>query len=136
MAQFSFDIPDSLTRQLDALGDIDNIAPKMIRAGFPIVEKELTRRSAFHKRTGEMIASIEATEPRKTENGHIGIVRPTGKDSKGVRNMEKMAYLEYGTSHQKSTPVITPTIVATEDEVAEAMQEVFDEEVWIDSWNK
>ena len=129
MAKFSFQISDDLTRQLNALGNVDEIAPKMIKAGLPIVENELTKRSAAHKETGEMIASIKAIKPKKTNSGHIGIVRPTGTDSKGVRNMEKMAYLEYGTSRQKSTPVIAPTIAATENQVHEAMQQKFNEEI-------
>lgn len=129
MARFSFQISDDLTRQLNALENVDKIAPKMIEAGLPIVENELKNRSAAHKETGEMAASIKHTKPRKTDSGHIGVVRPTGTDSKGVRNMEKMAYLEYGTSKQPSTPVIAPAIVATENQVLEAMQQKFNEEI-------
>lgn len=129
MAKFSFEIPDDLIRQLNALGNIDKIAPKMIQAGLPIVESELKRRSEGHRESGEMIDSIKSQKTQKTHYGHIGIVRPTGTDSSGVRNMEKMAYLEYGTSTQPSTPVITPTIAATENRVHEVMQRTFNEEI-------
>lgn len=129
MAKFSFSIPDELTRQLNALGNVDEIAPKMIDAGLPVVEDELVRRSKAHKDTGEMVSSIKSTKPQKTDSGYTGIVRPTGKDSKGVRNMEKMAYLEYGTSTQPSTPVLSPTIAATEDRVLDVMQQKFNEEI-------
>ena len=129
MAKFSVQIPDELTRQLNALSNIDGIAPKMIQAGQPIVEKELKRRSESHRETGEMAASIKSKKPQKTGSGHIGIVRPTGTDSNGVRNMEKMAYLEYGTSRQPSTPVIAPTIAATENQVYEIMQQTFNKEI-------
>ena len=57
------------------------------------------------------------------------MIRPTGTGRKGVRNMEKLAYMEYGTSHQRATPVIGPAIAASEGGVLEAMQEVFNREV-------
>ena len=136
MAKFSFEIPDSLTRQLDRLGMIDDVAPKMINAATPIVKDEIVRRSGSHKRTGAMSGSIKPTEPKRKGSGHSAVVRPTGRDGKGVRNMEKMAYLEYGTSHQPSTPVITPAIEATEDQVIDTMTEVFEEELWIKKWGE
>ncbi len=57
------------------------------------------------------------------------MIRPTGTGRKGVRNMEKLAYMEYGTSHQCATPVIGPAIAASEGDVIKAMQEIFDSEV-------
>jgi hypothetical protein len=41
--------------------------------------------------------------------------------------MEKMAYLEYGTSKQSATPVITPAVGESEDPVCEAVQKKFDD---------
>ena len=134
MAKFSFKIPDDLTRQMERLGMIDEVAPKMIKAATPIVEDEIVRRSKSHRLTGAMIASIQPTEPTQKESGHSAVVRPTGRDSKGMRNMEKMAYMEFGTSHQPATPVITPAVLATEDQVIDTMTEVFDEEMWIGEW--
>lgn len=129
MARFSFEIPDDLTRQLEKLAEVGEIAPKMIEAGIPIVKNELVRRSEAHRRTGAMSASIKPTEPKRDANGHSAVVRPTGRDGRGTRNMEKMMYMEYGTSHQPSTPVLTPTVEATEDQVIDAMEEVFYKEV-------
>lgn len=129
MARFSFEIPDNLTRQLEKLGDTDEIAEKMIDAGIPIVEKEVVRRADAHRRTGAMSGSIKPTKPKRTTGGHFAVVRPTGRDGRGTRNMEKAAYMEYGTSHQPSTPVITPAVAATENSVIEAMQDVFNKEV-------
>lgn len=129
MASFSFEIPDDLTRQLEKLANVDELAQKMIDAGIPIVKDEMVRRADSHRRTGAMSGSIKPTQPKRTGSGHSAVVRPTGRDGKGVRNMEKMAYMEYGTSHQPSTPVITPGIEATEDQVIEAMTEVFNKEV-------
>ena len=135
MAKFFYTIPDELTRLLNSLGNIDDVAPKMIESGLPIVQDELVRRSEEHRDTGEMIASIKPTKTKKTDSGYVGVVRPTGKDSKGVRNMEKMAYLEYGTSVQPPTPVLTPAVASTEKKVVDTMQEVFNEEMWITRWN-
>ena len=129
MATFHFKIPDQLTKQLEKLANVDEIAPKMIDAGIPIVQGEMVRRADAHRRTGAMSGSIKPTKPKRTGSGHSAVVRPTGRDGRGTRNMEKMMYLEYGTSHQPSTPVIAPTVAATESSVIEAMQEVFNAEV-------
>lgn len=129
MAGFSFEIPDSLTKELEKLANVDEIAPKMIEAGIPIVKDELVRRADAHRRTGAMSGSIKPTQPKRTGSGHSAVVRPTGRDGRGTRNMEKMMYMEYGTSHQPSTPIIAPTVAATESSVIEAMQEVFNKEV-------
>ena len=53
-----------------------------------------------------MSRSIKPTKPKKNRWGHFIVIRPTGKDKKGVRNMEKLVYMEYGTSKQSPTPVI------------------------------
>lgn len=129
MASFRFEIPDELTKRLERLQNTDEIAPKMIDAGIPIVKDELVRRADAHKRTGAMSGSIKPTQPKRTGSGHSAVVRPTGRDGRGTRNMEKMMYLEYGTSHQRATPVIAPTVAATESSVIEAMREVFNKEV-------
>ena len=43
--------------------------------------------------------------------------------------MEKACYLEYGTSKQTATPVISPAVRESEEAVAEKMQEVFEREM-------
>lgn len=129
MAQISFQIPDELTKQLERLENMDELAPKIIEAAVPIVQDEMVRRAGEHRRTGAMAGSIKPTRPKRTGSGHSAVVRPTGRDGRGTRNMEKMAYMEYGTSHQSATPVIAPTVAATESSVIEAMQEAFNAEV-------
>ena len=42
--------------------------------------------------------------------------------------MEKMIYMEYGTSKQKETPVLSPAVRKAEGPVLEKMQEVFNRE--------
>ena len=46
-----------------------------------------------------------------------------------VRNMEKMIYLEYGTSKQRATPVLSRATRRAEKDVISKMQEVFNREV-------
>ena len=69
-----------------------------------------------------MVASIKATGPKKTKSKIYDFVRPTGKDAKGVRNMEKLAYLEYGTSKQPATPVCTKVKNQIGREVADTVE--------------
>lgn len=75
-----------------------------------------------------MAKSIKIKKPSKAKNGDWQIFTgPTGTDKNGVRNMEKMAYLEYGVKAHKqpATPVITPAVEATHDKVVDDMQETF-----------
>ncbi len=128
MASFESEGLDELIRSLDSI-KVEEVAPKMLKEAAPILERNIKSRSDLHRRSGDMADSIKTTSPKKTKDGHSISVRPTGKDKKGVRNMEKMVYLEYGTSKQNATPVLTPAIRESEDGVIEKMQEVFSREV-------
>ena len=129
MGKFDFNIPDDFIKQLGKLADVDRIAPQMIDEAIPILERNVKQESVKHKVSGDMYKSIKATKTGKNKYGYYAAVRPTGSDSKGVRNMEKMVYLEYGTSAQPATPVLTKAIKDSENAVMEKMQEVFDREV-------
>ena len=77
-----------------------------------------------------MYKSIKKTKAGKaSKGGYFASVRPTGTDKKGVRNMDKMVYLEYGTSKQDATPVLTKALKDSESAVYDKMQEVFNREV-------
>lgn len=128
MANFSVEGLDDLMKDLDSL-DIDRIAPAMLEEAVPILERNVKNRASLHKESGEMQKSIKPTKSKRTGDGYSITVRPTGKDKKGVRNMEKACYLEFGTSKQGATPVISPAVRESEDPVEEKMQEVFDREV-------
>jgi len=80
-----------------------------------------------HKTPGELAESIEATDAKMNEYGCFAAVRPTGIDEKGVRNGEKMAYMEYGTSKQYPKPVLRKAIKKSEKACLEAMQKKYDE---------
>lgn len=131
MASFEYDVPDELMDELKKLGDAaEQIASRMINGATPILEKQVKLESEKHRVSKDMYNSIKSTKagPHKS-GGYYAIVRPTGSDSKGVRNMEKMAYLEYGTSRQAATPVLTKAINDSEKEVLGTMQAIFDREV-------
>lgn len=128
MAKFDIHGMDDFMEELSAL-DIDRIAPVMLEEAVPILEKEVKQAAGRHKDSGDMAESIKATKAGMNNYGHYISVRPTGVDSKGVRNMEKMAYLEHGTSKQKATPVLSPAVRRAEEPVINKLQEVFDREV-------
>lgn len=128
MAKFDIHGIDDFMREISQI-DIDRIAPKMLEESVPILEKSVRDESAKHRDTGAMEESIKATGTNINARGHYICVRPTGRDEKGVRNMEKMVYMEYGTGKQEATPVLSPAVRKAEDPVTEKMQEVFNREV-------
>lgn len=128
MARFETDISlDELMQSLTSI-DIEALAPLALEESAPIVQKKLVQLSEPHKRTGAMVKSIKAQKASKSGDGYSIFVGASGVDKKsGIRNMEKMAYLEFGVRehNQPATPVITPTIRATHDDVCDSMQETF-----------
>lgn len=129
MAKFDFNIPSDFLKQLGKLADVERIAPKMIDEAIPILETNVKKEAARHKDTGDMVNSIKKTKAGKNRHGYYASVRPTGKDRKGVRNMEKMAWLEYGTKQFKPKPILTKAIKDSEKPVQSKMQQVFEREV-------
>lgn len=124
---------EGLARQLMDAASLDTLAPKMIDGALPILEGKL--RDAVQQEankgyaTGALAASIKKGKAKKNQYGHFGSVCPTGKDKNGMRNMEKLAYLNYGTSKQAARPVVARATAQAEREVAERMQEIFRQEV-------
>lgn len=130
MGKFDFEISPEFIKQLGRLADVDRIAPKMIDEAIPILLDNVKAETAQHKRTGDMYKSIKPTKAGKRKSGgYFATVRPTGKDHKGIRNMEKMAWLEYGTKKQSPTPILTKAIKDSQSAVEKKMQETFEREV-------
>jgi HK97 gp10 family phage protein len=129
MGKFDFQFDAELTRQLERLENFDEIAPKILDGATPILEGHIKGEVSKHKKTGDMYNSIKPTKASKNEYGWFTVVRPTGKDKNGVRNMDKLAYLEYGTSKEAPTPVLTKAVKDAEPEVTEKMLELFNEAV-------
>ena len=122
---------DDFAKELEELGDVDRYAPAMLKAAAPILEKELKGRVKREANrgyaTGDLERSIKAQKPGSNIYGHYVIVTADGKDRKGVRNNEKLAYLNYGTSKQQARPVIAKAIQNSEDACLDAMQEKYNE---------
>lgn len=133
MAIFDFDMPDDLEKTLNMLSD-ESLGIKAVKKAAPIVENAMKEELSKHHRAekdptyGEMVESVKATEPKSNEYGVFSFVRPKGTDTKGVRNMEKLAYLEYGTARQVGTPVVGKISDSVEKEVSETMQKVIEQE--------
>lgn len=138
MAKFEMNGLDMLIEELERSADLSEVAPKMIDAATPILVKNLKKniQSAASRgyATGALAESVHATKARMNQYGYFSAVGPTGTDKSGVRNGEKLAYLEYGTSrngkqHQPPRPVMARTMNESEEAVVERMQEVFNAEV-------
>lgn len=128
MAQFEVYGIDDLMKDLDMM-DAERIAPLMLEEAVPILEKSVRGKASKHRNTGDMVGSIKPTTTKRNDIGYYIAVRPTGKGRKGVRNMEKMAALEYGVDgKQPATPVLTPAVHEAEAPILAKMQEVFDRE--------
>lgn len=132
MAAFSFEISSELMEMMKELEDPSSLCEKGMKKAETIIveamkeECEKHQRSARDPTRGEMKESIKATGPKKNEYGLYDFVRPTGKDSKGVRNMEKLAYLQYGTVQQAAEPVCEPVVTRIESQVLKELQRPFE----------
>lgn len=131
--------------------DIDEIAKDCINGATPTLQKALkdniriaANRKAPRNRkekkvkngrsgkpysTGELERSIEPTEAKTNAYGNFAAVRPVGRDKSGIRNGEKLAYLEYGTSEQEAHPVLQKTITQAEPQTKEIIQKRFEEHI-------
>ncbi|MEL7568951.1 MAG: HK97-gp10 family putative phage morphogenesis protein [Eubacteriaceae bacterium] len=129
MGKFDFHFNTELSRKLERLSNFDEIAGRMLNESVPILEKHVVAEASKHRRTGALVNSIKKTSAYKNKYGWFVTVRPTGKDKKGVRNMEKMAYAEFGTSKQPPEQILTKAINDARDEVTDKMQQIFNEEI-------
>ena len=130
MAVFDVSIDKDFMKSLGTLAQVERYAPKMIEEALPIVRDKLKAKieQEGHVEYGDLFNSIECSEVTKTKNGYIGNAFPQGKNRDGVRNAEALVYLEYGTSRQDSTGIITRTLISTRKDVEAKMQEVFERE--------
>lgn len=129
MARFStLSGTDDLIRQLGRLSS-GSLQKKMVEESAPILVESLKSSANRYRDTGDMADSIKASPVRKTSDGHICDVCPTGTGRNKTRNMEKMAYHEYGTYKQTAKPIVKPAVNNAEPGVVRKMQEVYEEGV-------
>lgn len=126
MAQFVLNGMEELAAALDRLGRFDEIAPAMLEAAVPILEEEVKRQVRPHWNTGDMYESIKRTSVEVGRGGAYTIcVRPTDVDRNGIRNMEKLAWLEFGAKGRAAVPVLKTAVLNAAPLVCEKMREVF-----------
>ena len=139
MGKFDFEIDQDFVKKLLELSDPDEYVPQILDSAIPILEESVKSELSKHKRTSQLINSVKKTKASKSPNGgYFVCVRPTGKsdsylDGKGilrkykvpVQNMEILAHLEYGTSKQKPTPILTKAYKDSYNSVMAKMQEEF-----------
>ena len=126
-----FDDLDELFRKGAKANDI---AKKAVDAAAPVLKASLSGKitGAANRgyATGELAGSISATRAKVNDRGVFAAVRPTGHDRKGVRNAEKLALLEYGTSRgQAAHPVRDSAVSSAEGECLSIMENVVYEEL-------
>lgn len=122
---------EDMEKELSKIVDAEMIACEALDAASPILKKtlknEIKNVTTEEYSTGELAESIKATDAKVNGYGCFAVVKPTGTDSKGIRNGEKMAYMEYGTSKQNPKPVLRKAIEKSEKACFEAMQKKYDE---------
>lgn len=127
------ELDDFMEGLSELASDIDEVAKDCIDAASPTLANALKSNiSAAANRgysTGELERSITPTKAKTNAYGNFAAVRPVGSDKNGMRNGEKLAYLEYGTSKQEAHPVIAKSIAQAEPQAKEIIQERFNEHV-------
>lgn len=124
---------DDLISGLEDLADVDGIIEEMLFEAGNILGDDM--KSAIEQAanrgyaSGDLAASIVPTAPEKNNLGYFVAVRPVGEDKKGVRNGEKLQYLEHGTSRQQPRPLLKKVAKQSEPKCAAKMQEIFDKHV-------
>lgn len=144
MADFQLDFDDSIFKSLEKLSNTEAVSDKMLKGASPIVVSSMKSELNLHRQTAELVNSVKPTKPKRNKSGdNVVVVRPTGKSTtviaesgktyvrkKAVRNMEKLASLEFGNSHgQKPTPIIEKVVKSTEEAVFNKMNEIYNEEI-------
>lgn len=141
MARASLTGFDDLESMLSKLMEPTKMAVKAVDAAAPVLEESLrseirkaanrTDEKGYPYSTGELAASIHRTEAKENHLGVFSVVKADGTDSKGLRNVEKLAYLEYGVASrgQVPRPVRQKAVNSAEEECIRIMQEVIYEEV-------
>ena len=127
---------DELIKKLDKLsnkGKVDDIAKKAVEQAKDrltvAVKAAVASSETGPNATGSVSASIQATGAKINAFGAYSVARPTGRDSKGIRNGAKAAYLEYGTAKLPARPWRSRAVSSCEAECVKIMEEVVKREM-------
>ena len=117
------------------------LADKVLQSCAVPVKNELLRLIRRHESTGEMARSVAIYKTKQFSNGgYYTVVAPTGKSweyksyrgkkydrSFALRNVEKLAYIEYGTIKQRGEKIFEDAIYFSQEKVYDTMQQIFNE---------
>lgn len=125
---------DEVMSKLEKLSNTDAAVNDMLQAGGKIVNENLKQGidEAANRgyATGALRESIVTDPIVVSASGSYVLIKPTGQDSKGVRNGEKYGYLEHGNGgNQKPHPFEDKVKAKSESECAQKMQEIFNQYV-------
>lgn len=130
MARFNMAGLDALEAEIARRASLlDDAAPEMLKAGTGVLA-DYMRGSILEKGlidSGDLADSIGAGKLQSGEDGYYQEVSPHGRDHKGVSNAKKGFIQEYGTTRIRSTHWMSEAAEAAEEEVVDAMRNV---------WNK
>lgn len=135
MAHINFTGFDELDKVMKKLAEPEKMAIKAVDKASPILVKALSSAisSAADRgyATGELAASVEATKAEENSLGVFAVAKPEGLNRRGLRNVEEMAYLEYGVRSrgQAPRPVRDQAASSAESACISAMEKVISEEV-------
>lgn len=123
MAKFEVNIPTDLMRELEKLNNTDAMIKELLESedvSRPLIDS-FVGELQNHKDTGALIGSVKKLV-KKNKYGWFMVVRPTGKDKKGVRNMEKLMTLEFGSKTQPARPLVDRATKNAESAVIQALE--------------
>ena len=136
MASLSITGFDDVLKMLDKYSkkqNVDEVAKKAVDAAKVKVVSTMKAAVGSSERgpysTGSIASSIQPTHAKVNSYGAYSVARPTGRDSKGVRNGEKAAYLEYGTPKTPARPWRTKAAKAAENPCMKIMEQIVAKEL-------
>ena len=135
MANFRMDGIDGIIKELEQAGRFGEIAPKAVDAAAPVLENAVKSAVAEAANkgyaSGDLERSIRKTKAKLNEWGAFAVIKPNGKDGKGVSNAKKLLSLEFGNSRQRPHPCLAAAVSSVRERCMEIMEETVRKELGI-----
>lgn len=130
MAKFEVNIPNDLMKDIEKLYNTDEMIKELLNSedvSRPLIDSFVGELKP-HFKFGDLEGSVKKLV-KKNKYGWFLVVRPTGRDRKGVRNMEKLMTLEFGskTREQPARPLIDRATKNAENAVIKALERKLDD---------